>query len=248
MPARAIQGGVMKKFAFALLAKVKFGNLAVFGVVLAAFVCLAGTARADNIPYGSPGTPITSNTDLIATRSSPLVLAYFYGFSAADTDFLLIKDVTTGLFLSTNSGDSQILTDTEFFDNQSTGVGTALTLYGATAGNILQLEVFNSATGQTLTSNPLTNTDDPGNSNAYVTPYTTEVNGIPAPGVFVGMEDLSPSTGTDFDYNDDQYVLTGVGITPEPSSLLLLGTGLLGLAFVAFRKARPACPTMNLSL
>jgi hypothetical protein len=29
-------------------------------------------------------------------------------------------------------------------------------------------------------------------------------------------------------------------LAPEPSSLLLLGTGLLGLAFVLFRKSRPS--------
>jgi hypothetical protein len=44
----------------------------------------------------------------------------------------------------------------------------------------------------------------------------------------------------DNDSGDPNYQVdfTPGAATPEPSSLLLLGTGLLGLAFVAFRKAK----------
>ena len=46
---------------------------------------------------------------------------------------------------------------------------------------------------------------------------------IPA-GTYVGMEDLNKSTA-DFNYNDDSFVFTNVSstVTPEPTSLLLLG-------------------------
>jgi len=185
---------------------------------------------ADNIPYGNPG--YEAPTMVFTAMATGYINAWFYGYSAGDTDYVQICDLTTDTCSA------------EFFDNHTTAAGTEdADVLAVNAGDVLEFNLINQSAGDTLSSNPSHSAD--GLNHAYETHFSggTPPGGsssIPA-GTFIGMEDLACTdfnagtgqclSGSDFDYNDDQYVFDNIGASPvpEPGSLLLLVTCVLGL-------------------
>ena len=106
---------------------------------------------------------------------------------------------------------------------------------GANLGDKIALELTNEAypPGKIFSSDPSRSTD--GVNHAYITTFSGLIGKADISGYFVGMEDL-PNGSSDFDYNDDDFVISGVTTTPEPSTFLLFGTGLLGAAGMLRRK------------
>jgi hypothetical protein len=187
---------------------------------------------ADPIPYPTPGTPVSGSTTVTANGGD--ITGYFVSYNAGDTDVLYLVDLAT----NTRVGPT--------FQNNATAQGSTFDFGTYAAGTPLAFEIVNESTGATYSSD--TALSDDGENHAYTTSFAggtlADGNGVmgtyvfPA-GTYVGFEDLpfpSPANNSEPDYNDLAFVFNDVtavpppAVTPEPSTFVLLGTGLIGAA------------------
>lgn len=197
-------------------------------VSLLGFALCGGLAAFSNPVYTNPGTVAPAYT-YTAQNTGDLV-GYFYSSTAWDTDLL-------GVF------DNGVQLGSWALDNQTSKKGDSFDFGHVNAGDTLVFALQDTTQGTTVYSDPSLNAD---NTNHTYTGVYHGTPKIPA-GTFVGFEDLL-APYADWNYNDEDVVFANIAATPgdpsdptatpEPSTIALLGMGLVGTAFGLKRKKR----------
>lgn len=193
-------------------------------VALSAF---AMSASAAPVPYANAGTENLIEYSFTAATTGDIT-AFFVGKGGAnyvDTLSISINGVPTGI-----SG----------LNNQTSVYGESFNFGHANAGDTIVFSLYVANIDRTWSSVKSQNID--GLNHVYSATFAGEQS-VPA-GLYVAFEDLKKFEDPDFNYLDAQFVITnvtnGTPDVPVPAAAWLMGSGLMGLAGVARRRARNA--------
>lgn len=230
------------------LTKAKFHWL----VVLAVLAASVTAAHASVITYVTPpGSTTSGPVDASATfttgsgfvtitltdlQTNPNDVAQLI----SDLEFVLSNGATTGTLFSSSGQDITVNSDGTFTLGGTVATGWSLNSVSGglqldALGNGQPKHLIIGPPGGSTYSNANNSIAGNGPHNPFLNQtatFTIDVSGVTA---------ATTITGATFSFGttEGQYLIPGTSVVPEPSSLLLIGTGVLGLAGVLRRKIKP---------